>query len=137
MQRHCNADLFETVGALELTLTQTKLLHQLERADAPITLGQAAALVHLSLPAASRTVEDLVRRGYVERREDAEDRRMKRIGLSAAGRTVTRRLNAGRLSGLESFVTQLTDTERAKLGEAIGLLLEREEIAACRPGVNG
>lgn len=136
MQRHCNADLFETVGALELTLTQTKLLHQLDQAGVAVTLGQAAELVHISHAAASRTVEDLVRRGYLKRREDAQDRRMKRIELSAAGRSVTHRLNAGRLSGLESFVSQLSGEERTKLGDAVGLLLEHEDIAACRPRVH-
>ena len=30
LHKNCNADLFEAVGALELTLTQIKLLHHLE-----------------------------------------------------------------------------------------------------------
>jgi hypothetical protein len=30
VHKHCNSDLFEAVGALELTLTQIKLLHHLE-----------------------------------------------------------------------------------------------------------
>ena len=30
LHKNCNSDLFEAVGALELTLTQIKLLHHLE-----------------------------------------------------------------------------------------------------------
>ncbi len=102
LHKNCNSDLFEAVGALELTLTQIKLLHHLEDAARPLTLKDAAELVLVSLPAASRTVDDLVRRGFVERHEDAEDRRMKRVELTDDGRSVIRRLNAARLSGLRT-----------------------------------
>jgi DNA-binding MarR family transcriptional regulator len=133
LHKNCNADLFEAVGALELTLTQIKLLHQLEDASRELTLKQAAELVHVSLPAASRTVEDLVRRGYVERNEDSDDRRMKRVSLTDAGSAVIRRLNAARLSGFAEFTASLTDAERRRLGDALSKLMAREEIADCRP----
>ena len=70
---------------MELTLTQIKLLHQLEDADQRVTLKEAAELVDAVAPAASRTVDDLVRRGFVERHEDVEDRRMKRVSLDPRG----------------------------------------------------
>jgi len=87
LHKNCNADLFEAVGALELTLTQIKLLQQLETSDRELTLKQGAELVHVSLPAASRMVDELYRRGFVERHEDATDRRMKRVGLTADARS--------------------------------------------------
>jgi hypothetical protein len=46
---------------------------------------------------------------------------------------VIRRLNAARLSGLEQFTETLTDAERRKLSAALAQLLDRDEIAACRP----
>jgi len=133
LHKNCNADLFEAVGALELTLTQIKLLHHLEDQGRELTLKEAGELVHVSLPAASRTVEDLVRRGFVERREDADDRRMKRVGLTDAGRSVIRRLNAARLSGLAQFAESLNAVERDRLAGALSILLERADVAACRP----
>jgi DNA-binding MarR family transcriptional regulator len=133
LHKNCNADLFEAVGALELTLTQIKLLHHLEDQDRELTLKEGAQLVHVSLPAASRMVDDLVRRGFVERHEDVEDRRMKRVRLTDDGRSVIRRLNAARLTGLEQFLQTLTDAERQPLARALSQLLEREEVAACRP----
>jgi DNA-binding MarR family transcriptional regulator len=133
VHKHCNSDLFEAVGALELTLTQIKLLHHLEDQERELTLKEAADLVLISLPAASRTVEDLVRRGFVERREDADDRRMKRVTLTDSGRSVIRRLNAARLSGLEQFTQTLNEAERRALSGALQKLLEREAVAACRP----
>ncbi len=86
LHKSCNSDFFEAVGALELTLTQIKLLHHLEAAERELTLKEAADLVLISLPAASRTVDDLVRRGFVIRHEDTEDRRMKRISPTDDGR---------------------------------------------------
>jgi DNA-binding MarR family transcriptional regulator len=133
LHKNCNSDLFEAMGALELTMTQIKLLHHLEDAPQPLTLKEAAELVLVSLPAASRTVEDLVRRGFVERHEDVEDRRMKRVTPTEAGRAVIRRLNSARLNGLEQFSESLNDDERRELAEALSQLLRRPDVAACRP----
>jgi DNA-binding MarR family transcriptional regulator len=132
MHKNCNADLFEAVGALELTLTQIKLLHHLDDATTPLSLKHAAELVHVSLPAASRTVDDLVRRGYAAREEDSDDRRMKRVTITGDGRAVIRRLNAARLSGLQQFVNDLNETERGALAGALQQLMERPDVAACR-----
>jgi DNA-binding MarR family transcriptional regulator len=133
LHKNCNSDLFEAMGALELSMTQIKLLHQLEGATRELTLKEAAELVLLSLPAASRTVDDLVRRGMVQRHEDEADRRMKRISLTDRGRSVIRRLNAARLSGLEQFTQTLTDGERQALAGALEELLRRPDVAVCRP----
>jgi DNA-binding MarR family transcriptional regulator len=133
LHKNCNSDLFEAMGALELTMTQIKLLHHLEDAPRALTLKEAAELVVVSLPAASRTVDDLVRRGFVERHEDVEDRRMKRVSATETGRAVIRRLNAARLNGLEQFADSLNDTERRELAEALSQLLRRPDLAACRP----
>lgn len=133
LHKNCNSDLFEAVGALDLSLSQIKLLHHLDDAPDELTLKQGAELVRVSLPAASRLVDDLVRRGFVERNEDAQDRRMKRIRLTDDGRSVIRRLNAARLSGLEDFTLSLTEDERRALAQALDRLLARQDVAACRP----
>jgi DNA-binding MarR family transcriptional regulator len=133
IQRHCNADLFEAVGAIELSLTQIKLLYLLDAGAKKLTVKQGAELVHVSLPAASRLVDDLVQRGFLARHEDSEDRRMKRISLTDAGRAVIHRLNAARLTGLNQFVERLTEDERHALKDALAMLLAHDDIAALRP----
>jgi DNA-binding MarR family transcriptional regulator len=135
LHKNCNADLLEAVGTLELSLTQIKLLHHLEDTTSELTLKQGAEAVRVSLPAASRLVEDLVHRGLVERHEDTEDRRMKRISLTDRGRRAITRLNAARLSGLQSFVSTLSDEERQGLTDVLARLLARQEIATSRPHV--
>jgi DNA-binding MarR family transcriptional regulator len=133
LHKNCNPDLFEAIGAVELTLTQIKLLHHLEAQPRELTLKEAAEAVHVSLPAASRMVDDLVRRGFAQRREDEEDRRMKRVCLTDGGRTVIRRINAARLNRLTQFTETLSNPERRSLAAALSRLLEREDVAACRP----
>ena len=133
LHKSCTPDLFEALGAAELSLTQVKLVHHLEASAQELTLKQAAEAVRVSLPAASRMVDDLVCRGFVERHEDAEDRRMKRISITEAGGEVIRRLNAARFSAIEQFVESLGPSERRALGQVLARLLVRPEIAAARP----
>jgi len=135
LHKNCTADLFEAVGAVDLSLSQIKLLHHLLDVTGELTLKQGAEAIRLSLPAASRLVEDLVARGLVERHEDVEDRRMKRIRLTDQGRVVIARVNAARLSGLENFVGTLDPDERRALGEVLTRLLARDDIAGASHSV--
>lgn len=134
LNKSCSSDLFAAMGHLDLSMTQLKLLHQLELADHELTLKEAAERVLLSLPAASRTVDDLVRRGLLERHEDCDDRRMKRVRVTEEGRRVTRQVSEARLAGLEQFTQTLTPDERRTLGGALhSLLRARQDVAVCRP----
>ncbi len=133
VHKDCTADLFAAFSTLELSISQVKLLHQLDECTDPITLKAAGELIGVSLPTASRIVEDLVRRGFVERHEDTHDRRMKRVSVTDHGSTIVRRLNAARLNGFERFTQTLTETERTALAAALEQLTARAEIASCRP----
>jgi DNA-binding MarR family transcriptional regulator len=83
----------------------------------------------VSVPSASRAVEDLVKRDLATRVEDPDDRRLRRVSLTAAGSEVADQVMAARVAGLERFAETLTATERRKLDAALELLLKREEIA--------
>lgn len=134
IHKHCTGDLLEAVGVLDLNLSQTKLLHRLQGAGRELSLGEAAGSVGITLPTASRLVDDLVHRGLIQRREDPSDRRLKRICLTDVGHAALRRLGAARLSGLEEFVGTLSGPERSSLHRTLTTLLQRPEIAACRYG---
>lgn len=132
IHKNCTGDLLEAVGMLDLNLSQTKLLHRLESASRELSLGEAAESVGITLPTASRLVDDLVHRGLIQRHEDRSDRRLKRVCLTESGRAALRRLGAARLSGLEEFVGTLSGPERGALYHTLTTLLQRPEIAACR-----
>ncbi len=128
-----NSEIFRAVAELDLSLTQIKALHILDRVDdAELSLKELGERIGVSLPAASRTVEGLHQRGLVVRHEDVADRRMKRVRLTDAGREVTRQMHAGRLSHLESIAASLTPAQRRQLSDALAPVLARPELTACR-----
>jgi DNA-binding MarR family transcriptional regulator len=132
VQKNSGDDFFRLIGELELSLSQLKLLMILDR-DGERTLGELAETLVLSLPAASRAVDGLVKRKMVVRREDADDRRHKRVAISAKGSDVIGQLNQARLTGIQLALENLTTDEREHLVRALAPLVAREEIAALRP----
>ena len=70
----------------------------------------------MSLPATSRTVDGLLQRGLLERREDEHDRRIKRVRLTDEGRDVVDRIDTARLAGPRGLRRHaLPDEQRAAL----------------------
>jgi DNA-binding MarR family transcriptional regulator len=122
--------MIRVIDETGLGLVQLKMLMALSGAaeEAP-TLSSVAEKLGLSLPSASRAVDWLVKRGYVVRTEDPEDRRARRLELTDSGHDLAHQLLAARLEGLGQFAASLTDEERGRLDAALELLLEREEFA--------
>jgi len=115
-----------------LTFVQMKTLFTLAGDDAdgePSSVKSLAERLGVSLPSASRAVDGLVKRGLGTRAEDPDDRRVRRVALSAKGRRLADTVMAARLRGLERFAAGLEPAERDGLESALELLLERDEIA--------
>jgi DNA-binding MarR family transcriptional regulator len=138
LMRTANVGTFNAIAELDLSFTQLKALCALETEGEERSVKALAELMGVSLPAMSRAVDGLFERGFVAREEDLSDRRMKRVRLTRAGRTVPQALNEARLSALQEFIGALDDDEAAALERALGLILaRREEVASYRPGERG
>lgn len=131
--KESSQDYYRLVDELDLSISQTRTLHCLERRQAEVAVHELAGAIGLSVPATSRNVESLLQRGYLERREDELDRRVKRVQVTPAGRALVARMNAARMAGMEEFAATLTAPERARLRRALACLVARPAIAACRP----
>lgn len=132
--RSANVGTFAAIAELDLTFTQIKALCALEIDGEERSVKALAESLGVSLPAMSRAIDGLFARGFVRREEDAADRRMKRIGLTDAGREVPQALNEARLSTLSELMVSLGDEEADALAHALELILERRaDIAAYRP----
>jgi len=107
---------------LDLSLSQLRILFTLERCEDALPVGDLAERIALSSAATGRAVAALQRGGFVTRREDPADRRVKRVALADAGREATERVAAARLAAAERFVAALDDAERARLGDAVDVL---------------
>jgi len=132
IHRGANSAFMEAIVELDLSLTQCKVLNILEYESEEQSVKELAEQIGISLAAASRTVEILHQRAFVHRREDVEDRRMKRVRITDAGRAATRRLGAAKLEALRDFVGTLSDNEREKLSAGLASVVTRPEIAAYR-----
>jgi len=115
-----NTEFFAILEELDVSIMQVKMLEALGSADVELSVKELSERLSCSLPSSSRTIETLLQRGWLERREDAHDRRVKRVLVTAAGRDVIGRVNNVRLQNIERFVATLDDRRRAKLAGALG-----------------
>jgi DNA-binding MarR family transcriptional regulator len=118
-------DLFAAIEKAGLSITQVKCLQVLYESDGPRSLGAVSEALGLSLPAISRAVDALVRRGDVKREEDPRDRRSKLVTLTPRGRSTSERLLALRMAGIRAFVAELEPAEQEALGKALTPVVSR------------
>jgi DNA-binding MarR family transcriptional regulator len=115
-----------------LSMTQCKALLELggigETAD-PRQVSDLAEAFGVSVPSMSRAVDALVRKKLVTRLEDPDDRRVRRVAITARGKRFADTLLVVRQAGLETFAEGLSGAQRRKLDAAIDSLMDREDIA--------
>jgi DNA-binding MarR family transcriptional regulator len=129
LMRGSSRQMFAILGELDLTMTQMKTLGMLEDCIEEVSVKELSERLALSLPATSRTVDGLLRRGLLSRHEDTEDRRIKRVRLTDEGRTTVHRVMTARLQGLEQFAATLSDDQRAALMAALADLPHKKDHA--------
>jgi DNA-binding MarR family transcriptional regulator len=125
-------DFLQAVDELELSLTQIKALRALIDAGEPLSIGAVGERLGLSLPAVSRAVDGLVRRDFVTRAEDPDDRRSKRLALTRKGRRTHDQLYALRVAGIRQFVEELDGEEREALAAGLAPIAARAGQGALR-----
>ena len=128
--KSAEVDVFRVAAELDLSLSQIRALFILSYAEHELALTELAPELMLSVAAAGRAVDVLVRHGLVSRHEDAVDRRIKRIALTDAGRETIAQINAARREGLRQFVSTLADEQRERFHRALAPVLERPDVHA-------
>ena len=113
-----------------LTFVQMKVLVELQApAEELHTVTALADELGISAASASRAADGMFRKKLVTRVEDSNDRRVKRLALTAKGHRLADRIISARLAGLEEFTGSLEAEERKKLESALDALMERPEMA--------
>jgi len=125
LMRGSSEQMYALIAELDISITQMKTLHVLAERGSEVSVKELSDRLGLSLPGASRIVDALMRRGWLERREDPDDRRMKRIGITAEGRKALDRIETARLAGLEDYAASLTPEQRTRLSSALSDLPHR------------
>lgn len=89
-----------------------------------LSVKQLSEELGRSESAVSRMIEDMVARGWADRREDPLDRRAKRIALSAAGRALLQTLEARRVEAEIALVEELEPEAQETVARAMRLLAQ-------------
>jgi DNA-binding MarR family transcriptional regulator len=125
-----SSEVFRVIDDSGLTFSQMKVLVELETAEEDArTVTALSEELGISAASASRAADGLVRKKLLTRVEDPDDRRVRRLALTAKGRELAERIISARLAGLEDFADSLEPDERQKLEAALDALLKRPEIA--------
>ncbi len=107
----------------DVSLLHGAILQELDRGGEP-TVRELAALMGRSVSRTSRLVDQLATRELAERREDPNDRRVKRVRISAAGRAVLDEMQQLRVAAQLRLWEHLAEDERATVIHAMELLAQ-------------
>ena len=104
-----------------LSVTQFYALAALV-ARGPLTLNELAAELYLEKSSASRVVDGLVTKGYVERRMHPEDRRAVLLEPTSAGREIHARIEAEMLEAEKRLLAEFDPEVRQAMARLIARL---------------
>ena len=127
IMRYMFRNLHETDHRIEPN--QLRILAML--ADQQCNLSELAAKQAVSLPSMSKTVNMLVERGWIERTEAPQDRRMVRLCLTAQGRSALQEVHQAMIETTDAALSRLGPDERATLAAGLELLHTVFAAAPC------
>ena len=105
----------------ELTPSQLSVIASIHR-NGPITLGALADCERVAPPTITRVVAKLEADGLVERRADAEDRRVARVVTTDRGAELMTESRARKVAWLAERLEQLSARDRARIADALDAL---------------
>jgi DNA-binding MarR family transcriptional regulator len=88
------------------------------------SVGDLATRLGISAATASRACDGLSRAGLVERREDAEDRRVKRVHATETGIAYVEQFAAAKLDAVREMLKSLDADQQQRLFEALAPLAQ-------------
>ncbi len=137
VMRPGRGNAFTTMAEHDLTISQVRILHLLFWSEREPAQVEIAEQIVLSVAAAGRAIDAMVRAGLVERHADGIDRRIKRVALTPAGQAMVEEMAEGRRADFRDFVDQLDPIERRHLDEAIRPILASRQATEATPGCAG
>ena len=115
-----------------LSMTQCKALLELGglgQTEETWQVSDLAGVFGVSVPSMSRAVDALVKKRLATRVEDRDDRRVRRVQITAKGKDLVETLVTVRQAGIEAFASTLSAAQRRKLDAAVEALMDRDDIA--------
>ena len=123
-------EAMDNLVAKDLSFTQVRALFMLAQCGEPVAIHEVAERLGLSVAATGRSVDQMVNQGLFERREDLRDRRIKRISLSEAGRTIASGHLETKRNELRAFAARLPGSDRNQLFDSLNSILAGDALRA-------
>ena len=123
LERQVELSLMTQADCYGVTPAQCHLLLEVGEAQ-EASVGELASLLELDASTLSRTVDGLVKAGFLSRKEDPANRRRQLVALSEAGREKADSINDICDRYYAGLFASLTGNEAATLCEALPLLLK-------------
>jgi DNA-binding MarR family transcriptional regulator len=113
------ADGLDALVESDLSFSQARTLFLLTRSTEPMPIHSIAQALGLSVAAAGRNVDQLLRLDMVERRESASDRRVKLVSLTPTGERLTAKHLEAKRTSLRAFTDALPPEHGGQLLRAL------------------
>ncbi len=113
------SDALNALAEADLTFNQVRVAMFLAGVDEPVPINAVASHVGLSMTTVGRTLEHMVERRLVERRESPHDRRIRLMSLTAGGRELVERHFQARRDALLAFMRRLPEPHVRALAAAL------------------
>lgn len=102
----------------QVTLPQLRVLVMAD-ADEPLTLPQVAAILGVHASNATRTCDRLVIAGFLDRRDNPDDRRQLQLTLTTQGRALVRRVMDHRRQAIEAVLHRMQPRAQQRLADVL------------------
>jgi DNA-binding MarR family transcriptional regulator len=119
----------------DLPLSQLRCLMAVARRP-DVRVNEMAAMLRVSVPAASQAVDRLVRRGMLTRQSDPEDRRAVHLRLTPFAAKALESDHAAKRSRLERALLHLSPDDTVFVKNALRLLADAAEKAQSQEGAS-
>lgn len=127
MWLHAMSAAFRNQGEVDVsTLTQMRTLHALQRG--PCTFKELTSWRKVSAPTLSRTLEAMVKRGWVERIPHPDDKRQILLKLTAPGLAEFERIRVRMLQHTTHIMSALVSADRQHLFIGLNALMQHLQI---------
>ena len=127
--RHVSSRKAESVAALGMQMWECATLYALRRRGKPYAAGPTELAAELGITGAAMTnrVDAMVRRGYVVRRYDRDDRRRNVVALTRKGVAAAERIVAGQRDVEADLIATLTHAQQEQLITLLRRLMQAVE----------
>lgn len=130
MHDRCQNEVFDALVEHDLSFTQTRVIFTLSGDQKSMPINEVAERLGVSVATAGRNVDQLTGLGLVDRREDADDRRIKLVSLTAGGEKVARTYQDTMREQIRSFVRGVPAPEATVLVDALNNALAGADLLA-------